>query len=212
MTISTYQPGAEGIDTYVPISGVTNHGADPYVLVNAGNHGLIKFDLSDIPSTAECVGAVLSLYSWAGTGTGDTWTVYSIKSANSGWTESGADGSTIDGSTPWAGSNGCSTSGTDYESTGIGSCVMNENFVQENQFSLTSSVVRTWFGVSNTNYGMVIFTNHASHSLFVVSSDSEPVYSAFRPKLVVDYDSSGLLYRRTFSRIGPNYGLRQSTY
>lgn len=70
MTNSTYQPGTDGIDTYVPISGVTNHGADPYVLVNAGNHGLIKFDISDIPSTAECVSAVLSLYSWAGTGTG----------------------------------------------------------------------------------------------------------------------------------------------
>lgn len=212
MTIATYQPGSAGIDTYVSVTGAVNHGSEPYVIVNAGNHGLIKFDVSDIPSTAECVSAVLSLYSWAGIGTGDTWRAYPIKSANSGWTESGADGLTIDGSTPWAGSDGCSTSGTDYESTEIGSCVMNENFVQENQFSLTPSIVKTWFGVSNFNHGMVIFTDHATHSLFVVSSDSDPDYAAYRPKLVIDYDTSGVLYRRTFSRIGPNYGLRQSTY
>ena len=212
MTLATYQPDSNGTDTYVYISGSINFGGSEYILVNSNNHGLIKFDVSDIPSTADCVSATMSLYSWAGTGTGDTWTAYSIKSANSGWTELGATGDTIDGTTSWAGSGGCSTSGTDYDSVAIGSCVMSENFVQENQFVLSPSIVKTWFGASNLNFGMVLFTNHASHSLFVVSSDSDPAYSAFRPKLFVDYDTSGTLYRRTFSRIGPNSGLRQSTY
>lgn len=209
MTTATYQPTpGNGIDTYISTSDETNYGTVYYVSLNTGQRVLIRFDVSDIPVDAICNSATMSLFTSAGVGTGDTWTAYSILSANGDWTETGATWNTKNGTDSWAGSSGCSTPGTDYNATPIGSCVMDETFVHENQFSLASSAIETWFGVSNQNYGIVIRTNAASNTLFIYSSD-EMTNTAQRPKLVVVYSMSGVVYRRTFTPMGLRSGSRR---
>lgn len=209
MTTATYHPNpAAGIDTYIAVSDETNYGTVNYAQLNTNHRLLIKFDVSDIDQNMVCSSAVMSLYTQAGVGTGDTWTAYSILPANGDWTETGATWNTKNGSNAWAGSSGCSTSGTDYNATQIGSCVMNEDFASENQFSLTPSVVRTWFGVSNQNYGMVIRTNAATNSLSVYTSD-ETTNTLQRPKLVIVYSVGGIVYRRTFQPMGMRSGSRR---
>lgn len=210
MTTATYQPGSSGIDTYINVSTETGHGTEATLSLNTNQRILIKFDVSDISSTATCSSAVMSLYSYVTSAmTGDTWTAYPILVANSAWDEA-ATWNTRDGSNNWSGSAGCSTSGTDYNATAIGSCVMNETWLHDNQFSLTAATVKTWFGGSNTNYGMVIRTSAASDTGIVYSSD-EATLTTNRPKLVVTYSLSGVTYRRTFSPIGTRSGSRQAT-
>lgn len=210
MTTATYQPSGAGIDTYINVSTETGHGTETNLFLNTNQRILIKFDISDISASATCSSATMSLYSYlTSTMTGDTWTVYSILAANSAWNES-ATWNTQDGSNNWSGSAGCSTPGTDYNASSIGSCVMNDTWLTNNQFSLTPSVVTTWFGGSNTNYGMVIRTSAASSTGTVYSSD-ETTQTAQRPKLVVVYSISGVEFRRTFSPIGSRMGSRQAT-
>lgn len=209
MTTATYQPDPSGgIDTYITADDEINRGTTYYVSLNSNQRVLIKFDVSDIPTDSICSSATMSLYTYAGLGTGDTWTAYPILLANANWTETGATWNTTNGSDTWAGSSGCSTAGTDYSSSSIGSCVMNEDFVNENQFSLTPSIVKTWFGVSNQNYGMVITTDSALKTLFVYTSD-ETTNTAQRPKLVVVYSLGGVVYRRTFQPMGMRSGSRR---
>jgi hypothetical protein len=209
MTTATYQPNpTAGMDTYINTGDETPKGTDNILSLNNNQKILIKFDVSGIPSPSICSSAVLSLYSYTTSSMhGNVYTAYSILSANIGWTEAGATWNTIDGSTNWAGSAGCSTPGTDYDASSIGSCVMNATWLHENQFSLTPSVVTSWFGASNYNYGVVIKTDEIN-SGFVYSSD-ETTYTAYRPKLVVVYSVSGVVHRRTFQPMGMRSGSRR---
>lgn len=210
MTTASYQPGTAGIDVNITAGDETDHGSDALLFLNVNKRVLIKFDISDISSSAICTSATMSLYSYVtSTMTGDTWTAYPILSANSAWDES-ATWNTIDGATAWAGSSGCSTSGTDYNATSIGSSVMNDSWLTNNQFNLTPSVVTTWFGGSNSNYGMVVFTNAPLHTGTVYSSD-EATYVTYRPKLVVNYTIASIAHRRTFSSMGTRIGSRSAT-
>ncbi|MBK8871862.1 MAG: DNRLRE domain-containing protein [Elusimicrobia bacterium] len=98
MTVATYQPGSGGIDTYVNVSTETGHGTEATLSLNTNQRILIKFDISDISSTATCSSAVMSLYSYVTSAmTGDTWTAYPILVANSAWDEA-ATWNTRDGS------------------------------------------------------------------------------------------------------------------
>lgn len=207
MSTSTFQPGSSGIDVCISTSDEGFHGNDATFFLSNSQRLLIKFDISSIGSSNVCSSAVMSLYSYVtSTMTGDTYTAYSVLAANSGWNEN-ATWNTKDGSNNWAGSAGCSTSGTDYNGTSIGSCVMNDAWLHENQFSLTPSVVTTWFGASNSNYGILIL-NPTIHTGTLYSSD-EATYTAYRPKLVVDYTLGGTKHRRTFSPLGSRAGSRQ---
>lgn len=205
MTIATYQPGpSDGIDTFLKL---TEQGTSILLTGYAptGGRVLIKFDLSNIPSPSTCISAVLSFWPLSGV-SGNTWTAYSILSANSGWTESGATWTTKDGSTPWAGSDGCSTSGTDYNGTSIGSITWANNN-NEQTLSLDTSVVQNWFGASNTNYGIIFIPNSVGTGLSVFSSDYTDD-AGKRPKLVVNY-SYGTVQRRSLSSLGAGIGKRQ---
>ena len=114
------------------------------------------------------------------------------------------------GSTNWAGSGGCSTDGVDLDySSAIGSAVIDVSADGiENQFTLTTSVVQGWIASPSSNSGMVIFVNDTSGAEYVHSSESAT--SSYRPKLVVDYTSSGVKYRRTISPFGARIGSRQA--
>lgn len=187
MSTSTYQPdGTDGKDSYVD-SGLptNNYGTNGSIACGILNNGLLQFDVSDISSTDICISATLYLYN-ALLQSGHDIYLHTIKSDNGGWTESGATWNTIDGSTAWAGSGGCSTSGTDYDSTSIGNfTVVNGGAGTENSVALSTSVVKTWFGVSNSNYGILLRTDTFGTAIFASSDHGT---STWRPKLVIVHD------------------------
>jgi hypothetical protein len=164
---------------------------------------LMKFYLSAIPAGATCNSARLYMYhEELGSAMAFTVTVYSIALANAAWIEGtknaalagagepcwnalaadGAGGVT----TAWAGSAGCSTSGTDYEASAIGSFSGDRGDAAGTEYyaELNTTRVAGWFGVSNTNYG-IVFWNTANKVEYLCSSDHAT--TGWRPKLVVDY-------------------------
>lgn len=203
MTIATFQPdGTNGVDTFLDN---TSQGSSALLTMFWGGSGrvLIKFDVSSISADAICTSAHLSLWPESGSAI-STWTAYSILSGNSGWNEN-ATTTTKDGTNAWAGSASCSTAGTDYNATSIGTITwaLNNN---EQTFNLTPSTVQSWFGVSNSNYGIIMFTNASASNWSVSSSDA--ANSARRPKLTINYNPV-TLQRRSLSSLGAGIGKRQ---
>jgi hypothetical protein len=191
-------------DTYIKsTAATTNYGASATLDINTGK-ALLEFDLSSIDSGATCDSATFYMYkATSGGNNQDTVTIYSIASGNAGWPEgtktpgTGVAGDccwnykeqTPGSETAWAGSAGLSTSGTDYEASSIGSWIQNSGDAAGTEYSaaLTTSRVEDWFGGTNTNYGIVLWTtvNLAANA----SSDSAT--TGYRPKLVVVYTEGG---------------------
>lgn len=170
---------------------------------NEPQHALIEFDLSSLPSNAVIDQATLYLYHNYGSehGGNPTWTVYSLSKANSTWIEGTKDiepasageptwqGLEADGNMgvrkKWAGSEGASTPGVDYESTPMGSVSVSAGapYGAEFAIALNPKRVQGWVGTVNTNYGMIIITTDGS--AHVATSDFKD--PALYPKLVVQY-------------------------
>lgn len=198
LTLDEGEAGADK-DTYIS-SGNTdrNYGNETIFAFGSGHIGLIEFDLSSIDASNACTSATLSFWNSATKTSNRTLTFNELLSANSDWVEgNGGDpateGSTWDykaqtgsgSGTAWAGSAGASTANTDYSSTSIGTMTYTANDAAgtEDTASLTTSVVKTWFGASNSNYGMRI--NNPGAYPDVHSSDSAT--AGYRPKIVVEY-------------------------
>lgn len=205
MTTLILQPNAAaGQDTLVgPGAGATfNYGIYTRLMVSATQKGLIKFDLSSIPSSSLCSYALLSLYqSNTGAATAFILTAYSIAVGNAAWVE-GTKNAALAGAgepcwnalaadglggvtTPWAGGAGLPTAGVDYVAASIGSTSGNSSDPNgtEYQFNLTPNVVRTWFGPTNQNYGILIVSSAFPGGL----ASSDYATPGWRPKLTVEY-------------------------
>jgi hypothetical protein len=178
-----------GKDTYLKASTPTaNYGSDDGIRIDTGSGhvGLLEFDLSSIPADAACVSATLYLYVQTGGSSTDTIYVHELLSANADWTEAAATWNTKDGASPWAGSAGCGTSGTDYDATALGSATFpgsNPPVGTEIAISLTPAAVQDWFGDSNQNYGIRL--HMGTFERYLCSSDHAT--PGYRPQLVVDY-------------------------
>src|SRR3990170_212443 len=177
-----------------------NYGTHNILLTSSFDKALIEFDLSNISASAILNRATLYTYR-NNTGTDRAWTVsvYSVASGNADWpegTKNNATGvagdscwsykdQTPGNETPWAGSAGLSTAGTDYESDVIGSFSGNQTDPIGTEYStqLTASRVQEWFGETNTNYGILFDPSNGGTS--IASSDNAT--AAYRPKLVVNY-------------------------
>lgn len=205
MSVATFKPGpTEGQDTYLDI---TPKGDSVILTMFWGPTGrvLIKFDISSIPSNAVCTSAVLGLWGESGI-SGSTWTAYSILSGNSTWDEN-ATYATKDGTNAWAGSDGCSTSGTDYNGTSIGSLTWANNN-NEQTMTLTTATVQSWINNSSTNHGILFLSNAVAYNWSITSSDYT-LNSIRRPKLTVNYNPV-TLQRRTIAPSGTGIGKRQA--
>ena len=169
--------------------------------------GLLRFDCSSISSAATCDSATIYLYvAYADTSSAN---YYSIASANNDWIEGIHNDATATANEPcwnyrkyntvnWAGSVGCSTSGTDYEASSLGtvSVEWNDPVGTEKASSLTASRIEDWFGVSNTNYGLLL--NSEAGAWFASAEDAT---TAYRPKLVVEYEEGGCTVETIVSMI-----------
>lgn len=171
---------------------------------------LLRFDCSSVSAAAVCTGVTAKLYRGnyaANTGGPYTANYYSISSANSDWIEGTKNNTTAgsgepcwnakeaDGSggvtTAWAGSAGLSTATTDYENTVLGSFEYYRNDAIGTEYSATFNAsgisrVEDWFGVTNTNYGLMISKDYRLSCCFK-EHDTE----SYRPVLTVTYTAAG---------------------
>jgi len=198
-TLTLQDNDTTAIDTYVSqVAATTNYGTATTIRFCDGSandySGLLKFDCSSIASGSTCDDATLSFKVW-NPGLDDTIYVYSILSANSDWTEAGATWNTKDGSNNWAGGNtGCQTSGTDRSASSIGSITFvsaSDAYGTVKSTALTAATVETWFGGSNTNYGIVMHVTSPAFADATVASSGTFEEASFRPKLVVNYTEAG---------------------
>jgi hypothetical protein len=178
------------------------------VSFSGAGKALLRFDLSAIPTGSTCTAATLYLYHYS-VGGASAWTInaYSVAQANAAWIEGGSNNPAAagepcwnalaaDGSggvtTAWAGAAGCSTSGTDYEATSLGSVSGNREDAAGTEYQLAFNAaglarLEGWFGTPNTNYGLVLIADF--NVSYFCSSDHAT--TGYRPKLVVEYTEAG---------------------
>ncbi|MEI6327441.1 MAG: DNRLRE domain-containing protein [Candidatus Roizmanbacteria bacterium] len=186
----TLQPDSTaGIDTFIDQANPTTNFGTTSPLQSRGpyftsqRNMLFKFDLSSIPVASTIKSGALTLWVDTNQGAEDNLTMYRIMPANAGWTESGANWNTLDGSTAWAGSVGANTSGVDYSSTLMGTGPFGLGNGGQYSFSLAASEIQLMFA---TNNGFIVKGNGPT-------GDSDPARSSDygtagnRPKLVVNY-------------------------
>lgn len=169
------------------------------------NVGLIEFDLSSISSTATCTSATLSFYVIYSDTENVTFTFNELKSANSDWVETATEepatsgGPTWDfkkdyngsGDVAWAGSEGASTSGTDYNASTLGTLYYpsSTSIGTKLTSSFDITAVQGWFGASNTNYGVRFYQDYVSPDF----ATSDHTTTGYRPKLEVEYEEANII-------------------
>lgn len=144
-----------------------------------GNKSLIKFDLSSLVG-ASITDATLTLtVSYSG---GSANVVVSrILSGNSSMSPATATWNKQDGTNNWAGSAGCSTSGTDYSSTPMGSIAVSSTGAK----NITLDTTEFTAMVAN-NYGMIVVCDASFYNIYSADNGT----AGNRPKLVVNYTAS----------------------
>lgn len=158
--------------------------------------GLMRFDLSDIPSVSVLTinSATLYLYDQnpVGRTSSTTTTLHEVSTANGDWLKSSAVWNyKVYNTVTWAGSSGLETSGTDYVDTLLG----NHLYVDGTSgygtgISLNSSglaVIKKWAGTTGGN-GLLVYASSvgASYTIF----DSELGINGRRPYLSINYTTS----------------------
>jgi hypothetical protein len=165
----------------------TNNGVNTVLAYNVGAYelrNLLKFDISSLVeqtiTEATLFLTPVSDASW------EASTIYfhMILSGNSAWTEMGSCWNYQVGTTPWAGSEGCKTSGTDYYASEAGHLSFTSNQVVtgvEQAVSLDIAQIQAW--ANGTYFGIVSWMENGY--IYIASSDNAT--TSYRPKLTVQY-------------------------
>lgn len=183
-----------------------NYGASPTFVISNGVNAIFRFDLSTIPSGSTCTAVTFKPTKVSGSSTNNrTYYIYSLAKANKDWIEGTKNGEQAGSGEPcyaarkadgsggvteaWAGSEGCNTSGTDYEATALMSVTQNSAAANPTQYEWTFNEdgiarVEEWFGSITKNYGMMIKGNAYEESTFAFSENATESY---RPILTVTY-------------------------
>ena len=141
--------------------------------------GLLKFDLSSIPTNATVTSAKLYLTITSDYATyGRDFCVYRLKQS---WSES-----SVNWSSPW--SSGGASGASDVEATDIG-CVSlsaSESVGTQKEWTLSTSDVQEMVDGTWTNYGFLIRANTENYDRYAFASSSYTTAS-YRPKLIIEY-------------------------
>ena len=205
------QPAASvGLDTELnEDSPTTNFGTSTVIgLAFVGTQenvdGIIKFDLSIIQSGSEIQEATLSLYLQSAFGGGLDYEIYRVKSANNGWDEGTATWNTIDGTASWAGTAGCGTSGTDYDTDPLWAETVDMTTGQFHDHPLVLGVFQKVVDVSNSGFLIRCVVRNPSVSRNALFSSSDTATASQRPKLFVRWiEPTGRQVEYTFNIFDP---------
>ena len=170
----------------------TNYGTwEFHYATNTNDHALSLFTLTALAgatiNSATLTLCVLSGLSWSSP-VAATW--HRILSGNSGWSETGSNWNYRTGTTAWAGSAGCATSGTDYSSTALASLSLDGDNWGSGAHNISFDTTE-FAAMVAANYGLVFFSDSASEETTVATSDHAT--TSYRPKLVVDYTAGGVV-------------------
>ncbi len=189
--MSTFSNQANAIETWIrDTSPATNFNANDFFYVGVystsdKDRGLIKWDLSSIPSNATIISATLSLYVYLDeSGNERIMSAYRVKRA---WTETGVTWNTYDGSNNW-GTAGCANTTSDREATNIGTATIpaSPEVDSEIQITLDAASVQEWIDGTLTNNGLLlqVATESNDHIGYHAHTNATPT---IRPKLVIEY-------------------------
>lgn len=196
MTTFSVQPDpTDGLDTHLYLGNKTSTNGKTAAGIYVGKNltaasyvyrGLIKFDLSSIPSNATVSAATLSLYYYAGTdGVANTIKLYrQLKD----WSEYYACWTYYKNATAWTTEGGFDSN--DCEQSEIGSTgeISDVNYGWKN-ISLTASKVQEWISGTLTNNGLLLKATDESTDYCVKQfySSDYTTDTSLRPKLSVTY-------------------------
>ena len=166
----------------------TNYGGQTYIEVSSkpsawGNaRGILKFDLSSIPSGSTITSVTLSLYLYSTRGYDRTYCLHKV---TKNWTESGVTWNKYDGTNNWT------TSGGDYEATASATVTAGAvwNIWVDWSSSTLVSDVQGFVNNPSTNFGWIIKdqTEGSSNQDWVRFYSKEYTGTTLRPKLAVTY-------------------------
>ncbi|MEQ1749041.1 MAG: choice-of-anchor D domain-containing protein, partial [Prosthecobacter sp.] len=207
--------GSQDVWLYIngPSTGTEsrNTGADVRVITGGIPSGprraLMRFDLASLAGRYATIHKVTLRLHWQSNSgafapVADSLRVYRVASANGTWVE--GDGfphltsdpgwSTwshrIYSSTPWAGSEGAGTAGTDYVNTVIGSKAYNLSEVAGTAFDIVftdTSFINDWVAGNNSGLFLRTITENGQ----AIFHSSESTTAALRPELLIDFTPSG---------------------
>ena len=162
----TYNPS---IDGYMK-SDQSGNGTSSYLSIGKSGsveyRSVIKFDLSDIPSSDNVTSAILKLYR-GGTSTAPNGSIYAYRATDS-WSESNITWGNPD------------YNNSSYDSNSGGSTWM--------EWDITN-LVQQWVDGTYTNYGVYLKATSSVSQLYEYYSKDYST-SAYRPKLVVELEST----------------------
>jgi len=200
-TFETQPTEGDAKDTYAfSTNPTTNYETNVRIVGDTDDRrAFVEFDLSSISSTSTCDSATLSLWSaTSNSATGRQLEVYSLTAAVATWAEAELTWNIYKTANNWPGSGGASTSGTDYETTAIGTLDFPDNSVDtETTAALTASRVEGWFGSTNTNYG-ITFGQTGDGANTVNYHSSSNGTASYNPKLSVTYTEASTPTPSTF--------------
>ena len=204
---------AAGLDTGIQNTvGTTTNNYGIVIAYGSGNASgnlyrpLLQFSMAGMAGFVQS--ALLDLYhlNHALTTVNNIANVFALLAANGGWIEGTKNGTqagagepcwnakAADGAggvtTAWAGSAGCGTAGTDYNSTAIGSISVVDGVAEHRTTALTPAIVQTW--LQGQNYGTLLRNaDEATVGSFAQFAFSDHATAAYRPLLTIDYTLPG---------------------
>lgn len=212
--VYSFQDGIDGYDgtqdaTLYPgvVDGEMNTGGSGVIYANQGAAiQIIKFDVSSLAGLTVTGPATLT-FTIADTSVGpDTiypgpeflaFTVHSITDANAGWVQGNnsygppADAGEVTynnkayPATPWAGSAGLSTSGTDYDAVAVATGLYDQKGTAEGaplSITLPASLIQHWIDVNNAGLRIRVEPHEGYGAVQFYSSEYS---TSHRPKLEV---------------------------
>lgn len=166
----------------------TNYGANiAFIIGDSGldtDRGLIKWDLSTIPTTAIVTDATLTLTVNDGSAATNGRTLRAFRVLRN-WTEGGSTWNTYDGSNNW-GTAGCDNTTSDREATDVGSVSVSATPSGTVALPLTASKVQEMINGTITNYGWLLKVDTENEDSTNYHS-SQAASSTNKPKLVINY-------------------------
>ena len=181
MTNPGFKKVADDRDSYLlSVFPTINNGSATFISIdnNLETVGVIKFDLSAIPSNATITSAKIFLTCSTGT-TGVTTQLHRLLRD---WTENGVNWNTTDGSIAW-GTAGAKSTVSDYDSTLLGTLTwtsVNDTI----EADITALVVEDWINGTNPNYG---FRLSPVSSVTTNYHSKEVTTQAFKPFMEIHY-------------------------